>query len=46
MAIEQLKGKPWFVGAGVGLAIAAVLFGLAWWRLLSPMKGQIAGQEQ
>jgi type IV pilus assembly protein PilO len=45
MAIEALKGKPWYIGLAVGLGVGAVLFGLAWWRLYSPMKQQIRGQD-
>ena len=45
MAIAALKERPWYVGLGVGVAVAAVLFGLAWWRLFGPMKQQIAGQD-
>ena len=45
MAIEALKNKPWYVGLGVGVGVAVVLFGLAWWRLYTPMKQQIARQD-
>lgn len=45
MAIEALKDKAWYVGLGVGVAVALVLFALAWWRLFGPMKQQIAGQD-
>jgi type IV pilus assembly protein PilO len=34
------------VGAGVGLAVAAVLFGLMWWQFLSKQRDQIRAQEQ
>src|SRR5438270_12461284 len=45
MAIEALKEKPWYVGLGVGVAVAIVLFALAWWRLYGPMKDQIVAQD-
>ena len=45
MAIAALKEKPWYVGLGVGVGVAVVLFGLAWWRLYGPMKQQIQGQD-
>lgn len=45
MAIEALKGKPWYFGLAVGVGAAIVLFLLAWWRLFGPMKDQIAGQD-
>lgn len=45
MAIEALKGKPWYFGLAAGIGVAALLFGLAWWRLYSPMKQQIAAQD-
>ncbi|MBZ0111612.1 MAG: type 4a pilus biogenesis protein PilO [Thermoanaerobaculia bacterium] len=46
MALEAIKDKPWYVGLGVGLAIAAVLFGLAHWRLYEPQKKRIASQDR
>ncbi|HXT49633.1 MAG TPA: type 4a pilus biogenesis protein PilO [Thermoanaerobaculia bacterium] len=45
MAIAALKDRPWYVGLGVGVAVAAVLFGLAWWRLYGPMKQRIVSQD-
>lgn len=45
MAIEALKEKPWYIGLAIGLGVAVVLFGLAWWRLFGPMKQQIEGQD-
>lgn len=45
MAIAALKDRPWYVGLGVGVGVAAVLFGLAWWRLYGPMKQQMAAQD-
>jgi type IV pilus assembly protein PilO len=45
MAIEALKSKPWYVGLAAGLGVALVLFGLAWWRLYSPLKQEIARQD-
>lgn len=46
MALEAIKDKPWYVGLGVGLAIAAVLFGLAHWRLYDPQKKRIESQDR
>ena len=37
-----LEGKPWYFGAGIGLAVGAVVFGLAHWRLIQPIKDEIA----
>ena len=45
MAIAALKDKPWYVGLGVGVGVAAVLFGLVWWRLYDPMKKRIVAQD-
>jgi type IV pilus assembly protein PilO len=45
MALEAIKDKPWYVGLGVGLAVALVLFGLAHWRLYEPQKKKIASQD-
>jgi len=45
MAIAALKDRPWYVGLGVGVGVAAVLFGLAWWRLYGPMKQRIVSQD-
>ena len=45
MAIAALKDRPWYVGLGVGVGVAVVLFGLAWWRLYGPMKQQMAAQD-
>lgn len=46
MAIAALKEKPWYVGLGVGIGAAIVLFLLAYWRLYGPMKQTIVGQDQ
>lgn len=40
-----LEGKPWYFGAGIGVAIGAAIFGLAYWRLIQPIKDQIAQGE-
>jgi type IV pilus assembly protein PilO len=43
MAIKTgLEGKPWYFGAGIGLALGAVIFGLGFWRFVQPLKDQIA----
>lgn len=44
MAIEALKGKPWYIGLAAGIGVALVLGFLAWWQLLSPMQDRIDGQ--
>jgi len=42
-----LEGKPWYVGAGVGIGLGIVVFGLGWWQILSPQKDQLeAGERQ
>ena len=46
MAIEAIKDKPWYVGLGVGVVVAVVLFGLAEWRLYGPQKRQIQAQDR
>lgn len=46
MAIEALKGKPWYVGLGAGLAVAAVLLLLGEWQVFSKAKDRIAQQEK
>jgi type IV pilus assembly protein PilO len=46
MAIDQLKGKPWYIGLAAGAGVAAVLFGLAWWQLINPKRVQIDGLQR
>jgi len=41
-----LEGKPWYIGAAVGLAVGGVIFALGWWQFLTPMKEQLAAGEQ
>jgi type IV pilus assembly protein PilO len=41
-----LEGKPWYIGAGVGIAVGGVIFALGWWQFLTPMKEQLAAGEQ
>lgn len=41
-----LEGKPWYVGAGVGLGLGVVVFGLGWWQFLQPMKDQLEAGER
>ncbi len=36
-----LEGKPWYFGAGIGVAVGAIIFGLAHWRLIQPIKDEI-----
>lgn len=46
MAIKTgLEGKPWYFGAGAGLVIGLIIFGLGWWQYLSPMKEELARGE-
>ena len=40
-----LEGKPWTYGLAVGAIIGALVLGLVWWRLISPMNVEIAAQE-
>jgi len=40
-----LEGKPWYVGLGVGLGIGALIFGVVSWRVLQPMRDQLAAGE-
>ena len=40
-----LEGKPWYFGAGIGVVVGAVIFGLGWWRLIQPIKDEIARGE-
>lgn len=41
-----LEGKPWYVGAGIGLGLGAVVLGLGWWQFLQPMKDQLEAGER
>jgi type IV pilus assembly protein PilO len=41
-----LEGKPWYVGLAVGLGIGALVFGVVSWRVLQPMRDQLAAGEQ
>jgi type IV pilus assembly protein PilO len=46
MALKTgLEGKPWYIGLAVGLGVGLVLFALGFWRLLQPMRDEIAAQE-
>jgi type IV pilus assembly protein PilO len=40
-----LEGKPWYYALATGLAIGAVLFGVAYWFKFRPMREEIAGYE-
>ena len=47
MALKTgLEGKPWYYGLGFGLALGAAIFGVVNWRVLNPMKDQLAAGEQ
>ena len=42
MAIKTgLEGKPWYFGAGAGLVVGLIIFGLGWWQYLAPMKEEL-----
>jgi Tfp pilus assembly protein PilO len=42
MALKTgLDGKPWYFGASIGVVVGAVIFGLAWWRAIQPIKDEI-----
>lgn len=40
-----LESKPWYVGFGVGVGVAAVLIYLAHWQLITPVQEQIRAAE-
>jgi Tfp pilus assembly protein PilO len=40
-----LEGKPWYYGLAAGIALGALVFGLAYWQYFSPMKDQLAAGE-
>lgn len=47
MAIKTgLEGKPWYYGLGAGIAVGALIFFLVNWRLVQPLKDQLAAGEQ
>lgn len=47
MAIKTgLEGKPWYYGLGAGIVVGAIIFFLVNWRLVQPMKDQLAAGEQ
>jgi Tfp pilus assembly protein PilO len=41
-----LEGKPWYVGLAIGLGIGVLIFGAVSWRVLQPMRDQLAAGEQ
>lgn len=47
MAIKTgLEGKPWYYGLAAGIAVGALIFFLVNWRLVQPLKDQLAAGEQ
>jgi Tfp pilus assembly protein PilO len=40
-----LEGKPWYVGAGVGLLVGGAIFFLGWYVYISPKKDELAAGE-
>jgi Tfp pilus assembly protein PilO len=40
-----LEGKPWYFGAGLGVVLGAVIFGLGYWRMIQPIKDEISRGE-
>jgi len=46
MAMQTgLEGRPWWHGLVIGALVSAVILGVAWWWLLSPMYDRIEQQE-
>lgn len=46
MAMQTgLENKPWWYGLAVGAFLAALIVGLAWWRMIGPMQEEIEQQE-
>lgn len=46
MAMQTgLENKPWWYGLAVGAFLAALVVGLAWWRMIGPMQEEIERQE-
>lgn len=41
-----LEGKPWYTGLAIGAVFGAVILGLAYWQLITPMNEEIASQER
>jgi Tfp pilus assembly protein PilO len=41
-----LEGKPWYVGLAIGLVVGTLIFGAVSWRVLQPMRDQLAAGEQ
>src|SRR4051812_33669082 len=47
MALKTgLEGKPWYFGAGVGLVLGGLIFGLGFWQFIQPIKEDIARGDQ
>ena len=47
MALElNLKDKPWYFGAAIGLVLAVAIWGVAYWQLVTPKKGELAKRDQ
>ncbi|HEX2096464.1 MAG TPA: type 4a pilus biogenesis protein PilO [Solirubrobacterales bacterium] len=46
MAMQTgLEGKPWWYGLAIGAAVAALVLGLVWWRLIDPMNEELTAKE-
>jgi type IV pilus assembly protein PilO len=41
-----LEGKPWYFGLGAGLGVGLLLFGLGFWRFLSPLQDDINSEDR
>lgn len=47
MALKTgLEGKPWYFGLGIGLVVGLLLFGVGYWRFVTPLKDEHAVQER
>ena len=47
MALKTgLEGKPWYFGAGVGLVLGGLIFGLGYWQFIQPIKEEIVRGDQ
>jgi type IV pilus assembly protein PilO len=45
MAIEQLKGKPWYVGLAAGAALVGAIFFVVWLQVVSKQRDEIVREQ-